>query len=56
MAPQLLTQLTCSNRKVVGGGGGGGVGWFQCEGPARSTCGVRVNGSSGSEGMCYRYM
>ena len=24
MAPQLLTQLTCSNRKVVGGGGGGG--------------------------------
>ena len=26
MAPQLLTQLTCSNRKVVGGGGGGG-GW-----------------------------
>ena len=23
MAPQLLTQLTCSNRKVVGGGGGG---------------------------------
>ena len=46
MAPQLLTQLTCSNRKVVGGGGGGGVGWFQCVGPARSTCGVRVNGSS----------
>ena len=26
MAPQLLTQLTCSNRKVVGGGGGGGGG------------------------------
>ena len=24
MAPQLLTQLTCSNRKVVGGVGGGG--------------------------------
>ena len=24
MAPQLLTQLTCSNRKVLGGGGGGG--------------------------------
>ena len=48
MAPQLLTQLTCSNRKVVGG-----VGWFQCVGPARSTCRVRVNGSSGSEGMCY---
>ena len=55
MAPQLLTQLICSNRKVVGGGGGK-VGWFQCVGPARSTCGVRVNGSSGSEGMCYGYM
>ena len=27
MAPQLLTQLTCSNRKVVGGGGVGGGGW-----------------------------
>ena len=26
MAPQLLTQLTCSNRKVVGGGGGGWAG------------------------------
>ena len=26
MAPQLLIQLTCSNRKVVGGGGGGWAG------------------------------
>ena len=33
MAPQLLTQLTCSNRKVVGGGGvGGGLV------PVRGTC------------------
>ena len=24
------------------------MGWFQCVGPARSTCGVKVNGSSGS--------
>ena len=34
MAPQLLTQLTCSNRKVVGGGGGGGGGLV----PVRGTC------------------
>ena len=32
------------------------MGWPQCVGPARSTCGVRVNGSSGSEGMRYQYM
>ena len=36
MAPQLLTQLTCSNRKVVGGGAGGGVGGGLV--PVRGTC------------------
>ena len=36
MAPQLLTQLTCSNRKVVGGGGGGGGGGGLV--PVRGTC------------------
>ena len=35
MAPQLLTQLTCSNRKVVGGGGGGVGGGLV---PVRGTC------------------